>query len=231
MATGWLRGVVKEVGSGDSLVVVSSGASSHLAIPPTSGVRQEKRLILSGIMAPRLGRRDGSTADEPWAWSSREGLRRLLVGESVVFRIDDAIKDKNLEFATVFDSKNQNAAFVQLTNGHAKLKDKDSSFTKTELFQQLKEAEEKAKAKGKGLWSFKQGSENGGQNAPQKRSVLSVTTGSSGDATAARVLVSRSKPQGGARVRAQVRRMLMAPDSSSCDMRTGNQKLLTTLVL
>ena len=47
MATqqGWLRGVVKEVPSGDTVIIVGAVKSG---IPP------EKRLTLSSIIAPRL---------------------------------------------------------------------------------------------------------------------------------------------------------------------------------
>ena len=45
-ATGWLRGKVKEVVSGDTVVVVA--ATQGPAVPP------EKRLTLSSLVAPRL---------------------------------------------------------------------------------------------------------------------------------------------------------------------------------
>lgn len=43
---GWLRGKVKEVVSGDTVVIV--GGTQGLAVP------QEKRLTLSSLLAPRL---------------------------------------------------------------------------------------------------------------------------------------------------------------------------------
>lgn len=46
MASGWLRGTVKEVPSGDSVVIV--GAVKGPAVPP------EKRVTLSSLVAPRL---------------------------------------------------------------------------------------------------------------------------------------------------------------------------------
>ncbi|QDZ23584.1 staphylococcal-like nuclease domain-containing protein [Chloropicon primus] len=187
MATGWLRGVVKEVSSGDSVVVVSSGCSSHEQIPPNcQALRQEKRLILSGIMAPRLGRRDGSTNEEPGAWSSRENLRRALVGQGVVFRVDDVIKGKNLEFGTVFDSQNNNAALLQVSAGLARAKD-----GKSDLAHQLKQAEEAARNKGLGIWTFGENSSGKERKQNPRRKVLGVGDGDG--CVTAQSLVDRSK--------------------------------------
>ena len=47
MATGWLRGTVKEVPSGDTLVIVGA---------VKSGVPPEKRITLSSLVTPRLVR-------------------------------------------------------------------------------------------------------------------------------------------------------------------------------
>ena len=101
MATGWLRGTVKEVVSGDTLVIMG---------PPRGGPPPEKRLTLASLIAPRMvrsvaacaqlygdstypstadaaclqARRDGSTADEPFAWQSREFLRQKSIGQVFV---------------------------------------------------------------------------------------------------------------------------------------------------
>lgn len=47
MATGWLRGVIKEVPSGDTLVIAGT---SKQGPPP------EKRITLSSLIAPKLVR-------------------------------------------------------------------------------------------------------------------------------------------------------------------------------
>ena len=98
MATGWLRGTVKEVVSGDTLVIMG---------PSRGGPPPEKRLTLASLIAPRMvgvsqcrrgtllvqrlpltasslspqARRDGTTLDEPFAWQSREFLRKKCVGQ------------------------------------------------------------------------------------------------------------------------------------------------------
>ena len=52
--TGWLRGVVKEVPSGDTVVVAAA------AKPGT--IPNEKRITLSSVIAPKLVRARGQAA-------------------------------------------------------------------------------------------------------------------------------------------------------------------------
>jgi hypothetical protein len=73
------NGIVKEVVSGDTLVVMGRAAGGP---PPVMSV------TLAGITAPRLGRRDGTSPDEPWAWAAREALRRACVGRQVAFKVE-----------------------------------------------------------------------------------------------------------------------------------------------
>ena len=47
MATGWLRGTVKDVVSGDTLLIMG---------PSRGGPAPEKRLTLASLMAPRMVR-------------------------------------------------------------------------------------------------------------------------------------------------------------------------------
>lgn len=67
----WLRGTVKEVVSGDTISIVGG--------KPGAAVPAEKRLTLSSLVAPKLGKRD--SRDEPFAWGSREFLRKKLIGQ------------------------------------------------------------------------------------------------------------------------------------------------------
>ena len=66
----WLKGRVKAVPSGDTLVIMGS---SKAEIPP------EKTINLAHLSAPRLARRGG--VDEPFAWESKEFLRKLCIGK------------------------------------------------------------------------------------------------------------------------------------------------------
>jgi len=76
------HGIVKQINSGDSLVIRSFAAGKNL----------EKQIMLSQITSARLGRNlkpssPDSTieADQPYAFDAREFLRKKLVGKEVVF--------------------------------------------------------------------------------------------------------------------------------------------------
>ncbi|VDM95711.1 unnamed protein product [Thelazia callipaeda] len=77
------RGVVKQVLCGDAVVLQG---------PPINGPPKEMTVYLSNVVAPRLGKRptdsEPGKEDEPFAWESREFLRKKLVGQNVVFRCD-----------------------------------------------------------------------------------------------------------------------------------------------
>jgi len=154
MATGWLQGVVKEVPSGDQVVVVASnalqGVASHAAALPA-----EKRITIAAINAPRLGRRDGTTQDEPFAWGSRENLRKTLIGKPVVFKIDYAVESIGREFGTVFVNEKENAAYAQIAGGWARVKETRNANEVSPYAEQFKQAEDRAKQSGLGLWNKK----------------------------------------------------------------------------
>jgi hypothetical protein len=63
MATGWLRGTVVEVLSGDTVVV--AGAAKPGAVAPT------KKLTLSSLIAPKLVRSPRSWCGRATAWDSQ----------------------------------------------------------------------------------------------------------------------------------------------------------------
>ena len=70
---------------------VTSGDTIVIRDQPRGGPPPEKTISLSGINAPRLGRRnaDGKeTAEEPFAWEARELLREKLVGQNIIFSVD-----------------------------------------------------------------------------------------------------------------------------------------------
>ncbi|KAF8363962.1 tsn-1 [Pristionchus pacificus] len=75
------RGLVKQVLSGDSVVI--QGA------PRPNGPPEETTVYLSNVSAPRMGKRPTETVtatpDEPFAWQAREWLRKKLVGQMVTF--------------------------------------------------------------------------------------------------------------------------------------------------
>ncbi|RWR73163.1 nuclease domain-containing protein 1 [Cinnamomum micranthum f. kanehirae] len=107
-ATGWLRGRVKAVSSGDCLVIMGS---TKAEIPP------EKTITLSSLIAPRLARRGG--VDEPFAWDSREYLRKLCIGKEVTFKVDYTVPSIGREFGSVFLG-DKNVALLVVSGGWAK---------------------------------------------------------------------------------------------------------------
>jgi staphylococcal nuclease domain-containing protein 1 len=104
------HGIVKEIRSGDTVVVFG---------PPNQVAAPEYSITLSGIIAPRLGRKDG--IDEPFAWAAREFLRTRYIGKKVSFRVDSEFNGR--EFGTVFDN-GESIALGLVAAGLVRVKDK-----------------------------------------------------------------------------------------------------------
>ncbi|KAG0567867.1 hypothetical protein KC19_7G168000 [Ceratodon purpureus] len=147
MATGWLKGTVKAVPSGDSLLVMGSVKGG----PPP-----EKTITLAGLIAPKLARRDGR--DEPFAWDSREYLRKKCIGKEVTFKVDYVVPSINREFGTVIMG-GQNVAYDVVADGWAKVRQQggQNNEVKPELLQELNEREMKAQTEGYGIWTKEPG--------------------------------------------------------------------------
>jgi len=117
------RGTVKAVTSGDSLLVI------HLE-KGAQGPPQEVELTLTNISAPRLGRRKSKTGaareDEPFAFQSREYLRKKLVGKQISYLIETRDPKSGKIYATVFygapGSQPENVAVSILSEGWATLR-------------------------------------------------------------------------------------------------------------
>ncbi|XP_008812131.1 ribonuclease TUDOR 1-like [Phoenix dactylifera] len=141
-ATGWLRGRVKAVPSGDCIVIMGSAKAE---IPP------EKTITLSSLVAPRLARRNG--VDEPFAWDSREFLRKLCIGKEVTFRVDYTVPSIGREFGTVFLG-DKNIALLVVSEGWAKVREQGQQKGEASPFlAELLRLEEQAKQQGLGRWS------------------------------------------------------------------------------
>ncbi|XP_059645186.1 ribonuclease TUDOR 1-like [Cornus florida] len=141
-ATGWLRGKVKAVPSGDALLIM---ASTKAELPP------EKTITLSSLVAPRLARRGG--VDEPFAWESREYLRKLCIGKEVTFRVDYTVPSIGREFGSVFLG-DENVAIMVVAEGWAKVREQGQQKGELSPFlAELLRKEELAKQKGLGRWS------------------------------------------------------------------------------
>ncbi|RNA25196.1 staphylococcal nuclease domain-containing 1-like [Brachionus plicatilis] len=142
------RGIVKQVTSGDCVVIKSLGSKSL-----------EKTLMLSGITAPRLGRRLSPNSaesviesDQPYAFEAREFLRKKLVGKEVCF-VRDA-NAQNVDRGVLFlgrepsTAENMNEAMVSAGLAEVRRLNKP---TDTEAA--LVALEDQAKAKNLGKWS------------------------------------------------------------------------------
>ncbi|KAK9797436.1 hypothetical protein WJX73_004092 [Symbiochloris irregularis] len=145
MATGWLRGTVKEVPSGDTVVIAGTVKGG----PPP-----EKRITLSSLVAPKLGRRDGQQAEEPFAWQSREFLRQLCIGQACTFKVDytvDSIAGR--EFGSVFIGSNssENVAVTVAAKGWAKVRTQGGS--QSPYYDQLVNASKVAEGSSLGLFN------------------------------------------------------------------------------
>ncbi|KAI4998574.1 hypothetical protein ZWY2020_053916 [Hordeum vulgare] len=145
-ASGWLRGKVKAVTSGDCLLIMGS---TKAEIPP------EKSITLSYLMAPRLARRGG--VDEPFAWESREFLRKLCVGKEVTFRVDYTAPNIGREFGTVYLG-DKNVAYLVVAAGWARVKEQGPKGGEPlPNVSELIRLEEVAKQQGLGRWSKEPG--------------------------------------------------------------------------
>nr|GEY64147.1 ribonuclease TUDOR 1-like [Tanacetum cinerariifolium] len=132
----WLRGKVKAVLSGDTVLVM---AFSNSGIPP------EKTLSLAHLSAPRLAYIGGQ--DEPFAWDSREHLRNLCIGK-VVFRAEYIIPGDILEFCSIYLGA-MNVGNEVVARGWAKVSEAKGKVTPPDLLY----LEEQARQQGVGLWN------------------------------------------------------------------------------
>ncbi|XP_047316902.1 ribonuclease TUDOR 1 [Impatiens glandulifera] len=144
--SGWIRGKVKAVQSGDSLLIMGS---SNNAIPP------ERTLTLSSIKAPKLARRSG--VDEPFAWESREFLRKLCIGKEITFKVDYSVPSIGRDFASVFIG-DKNVASAVVAEGWASVKEQRGQTKEGSPFlPELQRLEEQAKQQGLGIWTREPG--------------------------------------------------------------------------
>jgi endonuclease YncB( thermonuclease family) len=65
-----------------------------------TAVAPERQLTLTNIVAPRFGR-SKNAHDEPFAFESREWLRKKLLGKSVTFRVSHKHEASGREYGTV----------------------------------------------------------------------------------------------------------------------------------
>jgi len=141
----YMTGIVKQVQDGGNITIRGQ---------PRNGPPPQETLALAELEPLKLARRptannDGNN-DDPWAWEHREFLRKLLIGQSVLWTVSHTIpsgkKFGHILVGSTDPEKAENVAVKLLSEGLAKARDNcsDPAFT---------EAQEAAKAAGKGLHS------------------------------------------------------------------------------
>ncbi|KAK7399303.1 hypothetical protein VNO78_10484 [Psophocarpus tetragonolobus] len=142
--TQWYRGKVKAVPSGDCVVIMAMPTGKPGPLP-------EKSITLSSLIAPRLARRGG--VDEPFAWESREFLRKLCIGKEVIFRVDYTVPSINRDFGSVLLG-DKNVAMLVVSAGWAKIREQGQQKGEASPYlADLLRLEEQAKQEGLGRWS------------------------------------------------------------------------------
>lgn len=99
--------------------------------------------------------KDGEySQDEPYAWEAREFLRKLLIGKEVQYREDYKLPGNNVVAGTIFLSEDDKESInVKLVKaGLSEVNSKKQAPDSDEL-RMLQEAENEAKAAGRGRWS------------------------------------------------------------------------------
>ncbi|KAF2104142.1 nuclease domain-containing protein 1 [Rhizodiscina lignyota] len=142
-----LQARVKSVLSGDTLILTS-----------VNNPRQERTLSLAFVSAPRL-RREG---DEPYAFASRDFLRRLLVGKVIHFRTLYKIPTTGREYGILLvggapGQPGANLPDLAVEEGWVKLRDdagrKEEAEETMQLLEKLRALEARARVDGKGVWA------------------------------------------------------------------------------
>jgi len=108
-----LEALVKAVVSGDTIIVVH----------PTKLLPVEKTLTIAGISAPRFARKDKD--EEPFAFSSREFLRKKCIGKKVKISVLQTNLQTKRDYCIV-KVDDEDLGLLMIENGLAKLTSKKS---------------------------------------------------------------------------------------------------------
>jgi len=147
-----IRGIVKQVTSGDCVVIRS--------VNTKDGKNLEKQIMLSNITAPRLGRRTNPQGpdsaiepDQPFAFEAREFLRKKLIGKEVCF-VREATMANNTERGVLYLGKDTSTGENVIDSiVSAGLVDVRKLNKPTEDEIRLTGLEEQAKSQGLGKWA------------------------------------------------------------------------------
>jgi staphylococcal nuclease domain-containing protein 1 len=135
-------GKVKSVMSGDTAVI------SSIKNPSV-----ERIVSLAYTSSPRLNK-DG---DEPWAFESRDFLRKALVGKNITFEILYQIPNTKREYVVITSADKRKFPEESVQEGWIKVREdagrKDDTEQSIERLNALKLLESQARAAGKGIWA------------------------------------------------------------------------------
>ncbi|KJH48241.1 nuclease-like protein [Dictyocaulus viviparus] len=144
------RGFVKQVLAGDAVVLQGQ---------PTNGPPPETTVYLSNVVAPRLGKRptetSTATVDEPFAWESREFLRKKIVGHMVTF-VKEFTAASGRDHGKIYlgGTNPDNAENVTESGVAAGWLEVRPGKIADEYVTKLLELQDQAKAAGKGKWGI-----------------------------------------------------------------------------
>ena len=133
---------VKSVMSGDSLILTS-----------IDNPDLERTLSLAYCTSPHL-KREG---DEPFAFASRDALRKLAVGKNVQFQVLYSIPNTKREYGIVFLSDGRQLPEEMIKEGWLKLREdagrKEDSEEALQQLDKLRLLEATARSEDKGVWA------------------------------------------------------------------------------
>lgn len=143
---------IVEVHSGDSITILPEGG-------------EPRRVFLASIKAPAMAKNE-SDDHEPWAWESKEFVRRQVIGKKVKvemeFQREIEIKKgkfegqkRQMEFATIFVG-GKNLSELVLERGYAKTSLSKFKEENSKYFENLIAADTKASNKKAGVHSNKE---------------------------------------------------------------------------
>lgn len=166
---------VKSVISGDSIILKNQNG-------------QERTLSLAYVSTPHL-RKEG---DEPFAFESRDFLRRALVGKTIKFRVLYTIPNSKREYGLVLTQDGQKFPESLVEAGFAKLRDdagkKDESEDVERQLDHLRLLEAQARTNDRGLWASSGGRIKVDHDLGDSEAFLQQHKGQSLDALVERVL-------------------------------------------
>ncbi|EUD67209.1 hypothetical protein C922_02359 [Plasmodium inui San Antonio 1] len=135
-----LNGIVKQVVSADTYVL--AGAKK-------GGVAQERQVSLACIQCPRLFMKSQNVekSEEPFAWESREFIRKMIIGKNVTFVVEYIYNNRT--YCSVFYEE-QNLSVMLLQRGYANLVSNKN--VKTNVYADLESYYIEAKEKKVGIF-------------------------------------------------------------------------------